>query len=96
MNSSTVDYTDDILGAEICALLGDYTASRRGVSLKTLILGFFYEVHKCFTCKFGPTDRPSVTDCQPWVFMKCGKGAFTICLATATFMKIGSATGVLY
>jgi len=82
--------------AEICALLGDYAASRRGVSLKTLILGVLYEVYKCFTCKFDPIDRPSVIDSLPWGFMKFGKEAFTIYLATATFMKIGSATCVLY
>jgi hypothetical protein len=77
------------MGAEICALLADYAASRRGVNLKALILGVLYEVHKCFTSNFGPTDRPSVTDCQSWVFMKFDEKAFTMCLATATFMKIG-------
>jgi hypothetical protein len=92
-NSITIDYTN-ILGAEIRPLLGDYAASRRGVSLKTLILGVLYEVHKCcFTGIFGPIDLPSVTDCQPWVFMEFGKEAFTICLATATFMQIGCTEG---
>jgi len=32
-------------------------------------------------CPYRP---PSVTDCQPGVFVKFGKEAFTICLATAT------------
>lgn len=57
----------DILGAENCAVLGVYAASKRGGSLKLLVMDVLYEILKCFTCKLDPTYHLSVTDCQPCV-----------------------------